>query len=537
MQIVRERPCQRRHHRVSAPLKVSLHSGESLTATDWSLGGLRLDEVKSPLAKVGDEIQLTLELPFQGFDISFEVEAIIMRSTHETGTLGVEFVRLSERARDLLDHFINDLVRGKMATIEDTICRIDVPVTPISTKPDANPQDEIPINRWPIKSIVMSIFYLCLGVVVFGYLGILIYTNTMRLEVSSAVISAPLMSLKMPVDGRVIPTNMKTGEMVLEGDVIAKIISEKLELALKSKRIEYLEKERNQTLSLKKYQLEKGRMQLYEVISRTDEKIALARVNAAKSELRAADTAVTRIAKLVGDIIPQSKLDEAVARQSLAEAELKEMEYVLERAATMNTVSDRKYFNHKSFVADLDMLALEVESANIALNFVRLQIKQIEKQREALVIKAPFNGRIVAAKFVGDALIAKHDVLFTIEKHQVPTVTAFLSQEEILTIGLEDKAKVFLPAIGESIMAHVVRIDRSAAFLSSDNSLYTWREGDAKTAAVMLKFDESLPSGFNPSAGLPAVVIFSKQSTNDVYHAIGNMLSEVTKVFGYDHTI
>ena len=273
MQIVRERPCQRRHHRVSAPLKVTLSSSESLTATDWSLGGLRLDEVNSPLAKVADEIQLTLELPFQGFDISFEVEAIVMRSTLETGTLGVEFVRLSERARDLLDHFINDLVRGKMATIEDTICRIDVPVTPISTEPDVNPGEEVPIKRWPIKSIVMSAFYLCLGVVVFGYVGILIYTNTMRLEVLSAVISAPLMSLKMPVSGRVIPTNMKTGEMVLEGDVIAKVVSDKLELELVSKRIEYVEKERSQALSLEKYELEKGRMQLYQVISQTDEKL------------------------------------------------------------------------------------------------------------------------------------------------------------------------------------------------------------------------------------------------------------------------
>lgn len=537
MQIVRERPCQRRHHRVSAPLKVTLSSGESITATDWSLGGLRLDEVNSPLAKVADEIHLTLELPFQGFDISFEVEAIVMRSTAETGTLGVEFVRLSERARDLLDHFINDLVRGKMATIEDTICRIDVPVTPISTEPDVNPGEEVPIKRWPIKSIVMSTFYLCLGVVVFGYVGILIYTNTMRLEVSSAVISAPLMSLKMPVSGRVIPTNMKTGEMVLEGDVIARVVSDKLELELVSKRIEYVEKERSQALSLEKYELEKGRMQLYQVISQTDEKIALARVNAAKSELNAADNAVARMNSFVGDVISKSKFEEALNRQSAAEAQLQEMEYILERATTMNTVSDRKYFNHKEFVADLDMLALEIESANIALKYVHSQIEQIEQRRDSLVIKAPFNGRIVAAKQVGDALIAQHDVLLTIEKHQMPTVTAFLSQDEILSVGLEDQAKVFLPAIGESVMARVVRIDRSAAFLSSDTSLYTWREGDAKTAAVMLKFDEGLPSGINPSAGLPAVVIFSKRSTSDVYHAIGTMVSSVTKAFGYDDTI
>ena len=129
----------------------------------------------------------------------------------------------------------------------------------------------------------------------------------------------------------------------------------------------------------------------------------------------------SKMNKFIGNGFSRGIFEEAINRQSAAEAQLKEMEYILERATTMNTVSDRKYFNHKEFVADLDMLALEVESANIALKYVHSQIEQIEQRRDSLVIKAPFNGRIVAAKQVSDALIAQHDVLLTIEKHQMPS--------------------------------------------------------------------------------------------------------------------
>ena len=88
MRIEREKPCQRRHHRVKAPMKVTTPDGYSLMATDWSIGGLRLDEIEGKLPAVNDNWNLTLELPFQGFDIAFEVEARIDRTVKETKTIG-----------------------------------------------------------------------------------------------------------------------------------------------------------------------------------------------------------------------------------------------------------------------------------------------------------------------------------------------------------------------------------------------------------------------------------------------------------------
>ncbi|MEQ1672813.1 MAG: PilZ domain-containing protein, partial [Hyphomicrobium sp.] len=85
VKVKRERPDQRRHHRVTAPLFVGV-DGARLRATDWSLGGLRLDGYPGDLPTPGTEKQFHLTLPFQGFDVSFEVKAEIVRAGGETKT-------------------------------------------------------------------------------------------------------------------------------------------------------------------------------------------------------------------------------------------------------------------------------------------------------------------------------------------------------------------------------------------------------------------------------------------------------------------
>ena len=70
VKVRRERPDQRRHHRVTAPLFVA-YAGQNYRAADWSLGGLRLEGLPGELPAAGEQIPLGLTLPFQGFDVSF----------------------------------------------------------------------------------------------------------------------------------------------------------------------------------------------------------------------------------------------------------------------------------------------------------------------------------------------------------------------------------------------------------------------------------------------------------------------------------
>ena len=526
MKVVRERPCQRRFHRVTAPMKVTLPDGTNVMATNWSLGGLRLDGLKGALAGKSEVLALVLNLPFQGFDISFDVQAKVVRASEETGTLGLEFEELSERAHDLMNHFINDLVRGSMASVEDTICRIDVPVTPISTKPDPNPSEDAPVSRMPIKTILMSVIYSVLGLATFGYLSILIYSNTMRMEVRSAVISAPLATLKMPVDGIIRPVRFEMGAVVKEGQEIARIENANFQNDLEDKKIELAAAIRDQRRAQEKYKIEQSRMKLYQVISRTDRQIAKARVVSAGEALEAADSAYERLALLLKKkLVTASKFELAVKERAQAETRLKDAQFELERTTAMDSVSGRKHFNHKEFVADLDMFALEIEEANSAVKTAHMQLEKLENQRSSMSIVAPYDGKIVSIQQAGHTNVLRNEPLLTIEQSTVPTVTAFLDQDQVLKVGLNDKAKVYLPSLGRHIEATVVLVDRNSTFINSDRSHYSWKDGKEKSAAVSLRLDLDALNRDDISAGLPAVVVFTQRQVNDIYHKIGSAFS------------
>ncbi len=536
MRIEREKPCQRRHHRVKAPMKVKTPDGYSLMATDWSIGGLRLDDMQAELPKVGDTWKLTLELPFQGFDIAFEVEANVVRTVEETKTIGFQFINLGERANDLMSHFIDDLIRGQMATVEDTICRIDIPVTPISTKPDVNPSDEVPVKRLPAKLIIMSSLYSMLAIAIFGYLSILIYSKTMRMEVSSAVVSAPLATIKMPMDGILQPILLQEDMRVVAGQAIARIHDIRFETNLDEKRIQLDQAKRNLARTEEKYRIEEQRMTLYQIINKTDRQIAEARVQSAKQALVTSDAHLERLITLrKKGLVAESKVDELRRQQSTTLGRLKEAEFDLERATAMDAVSGRRYFNHKEFVSDLDILALEVEEANANVMAASMQVERLEVEKARMIIKAPFDGRIVSVKQPGNIMVLRNEQLFTIEKREQPTVTAFLDQQQILSVGLHDTAKIFIPALDRHIPATVSKIDRNSAFINDKASHYIWDDQKGKSAAVSLTIQLTEEEQNYIYAGLPAVVVFPKRSTSAIYNQIGATVSKLTSMF-HDET-
>lgn len=538
MKIIRERPCQRRHHRVTAPLNVTMPGGEKLQATNWSLGGLRLDGVSTTLPGTGDAIKLGLRLPFQGFDISFDVKATVMRSSIDGGVLGVEFTELGEREHDLMNHFINDLVRGQMATVEDAICRIDVPVTPISTQPDPNPTSAVPVRRIPLKTVLMSLFYGVLGVTVFSYLLLLLYSNTMRMEVRSAVVSSPLATVKMPMDGLLVPVRLNVDEEIRQGQPIARIVNTKLESELDDRKIALEEARNRLSRTREKYRIESERMKLYQVINRTDRQISKARLEAAREAVAASDAHFERMSKLMEKgLIVASKFDQAGLRRSQAEAHLQEAEYELERAAVMDSASGRRYYNHKEFVSDLDMLALEIDEASSVVQTAHMQLEKYETLRAGLTITAPFDGRIISVRQPGGMTVLRNEPLFTIEKREAPTVTAFLDQDQVLSVGIADQASIYFPSLGREVRATVVKIDRNSAFLDSDASRYVWKEGKDKSAAVSLVIDASEYERGEVRAGLPAIVLFPRRTRSDIVRKIGSVVGLNGSGGGHDHSI
>lgn len=521
VKVRRENPSQRRHHRVTAPVEVRIPDGRSFSSIDWSLGGLRIEAVSALSVEVGEEMPLAVDLPFQGFDIGFEVHARVVRANGDKSDIAFEFIDLPERARDLMNHFVEDLIRGKMGTVEDAICRIDVPVTPISTKPDVNPKQEMNVRRWPIKTIVMSATYLLVGIVTFSYLGILLYSNLFRLEVDTAVLSAPVQTIRMPSDGIVRPINFEQGMRIAKGQEIARIENVALTTRISDARIRYNQAKDALWRAEQRARIEKERMRLYQIVNRTDRDIALARIESRWEALKAADAHLLRVRGLSAKRLTTiAQLEAAESRQAKAEALLQEAQLELERATAMDSVSDRRHYNHKEFVTDLDMIDIEVSAARSAFEAAASKLHSLEMTQANQVIRAPFDGRIVALYQPAETSLRRDEPLMVIEQESNLTVTAFLTQDEVLKVGLHDDAKIFFPSLNARVRARVVSIDRTSAYLKPDDNQYTWRDEDDRTATVTLRLERDAMIGGGVRAGLPAVVIFSRRSSNDVLAGI-----------------
>ena len=151
-------------------------------------------------------------------------------SIRGSGGFAARFVEVGERERELMSHFLDELVRGSMSEVADTIQRIDVPVTPASLEPKRPASVQgLPVRRWPVKAVLMTAFYGFFGLGLFSYAGLLVYSNFYRMEVQSAVISAPIETVSSQVDGRIQWTTKKPGDSVKSGEMIVKVIDNQLE--------------------------------------------------------------------------------------------------------------------------------------------------------------------------------------------------------------------------------------------------------------------------------------------------------------------
>ena len=520
MKIKRDRPCQRRHLRLTAPLFVTFE-GEKIRAKDWSLGGIGLAGFTGALPEVGRIFKLQLTLPFQGYEISFSVETEVVRTDAKEALIGFQYVELPERSYDLLSYFTEDLIRGQMGTIDDSICRIDVPVTPISTKPSANHISETPIHRLPIRTIAMSVLYIGIGLLVFSHTAILIYSNFMRLEVSSSVVSTQLQTLKMPIDGVIRLINFSEGERVKAGDKILQIDDLKLDRQISAAKIRIEEAKSSVWQMQQKHKIETERLMLYQIVSRTDESIARARLYSLREALKAADAHFLRIKKLrKAQAVTLSKLEEAKKLQVSAAASVREAELLLEKNSAMNQASSRRHYNHKEFTTDLDMLAVDLEMAFSALKMEVQKLQELDQIKARNVLRAPFDGRIVSLYQSAFSSVVRNEPVLLLERDNSTTVTAYLNQKEILEVGLNDEAKVFIPAMNRHILARVIKIDRSSLFLNKNATQYTWHDNKDRTAAVTLDLQVSGADAVQIRAGLPVVVIFDRRETNDIWSTI-----------------
>lgn len=506
VKVRREAPDQRLHHRLTAPLWVDTPEG-TFKALDWSLGGVGLENYPGKV-KVGDILSCAFRLPFQGFDVSFSAD-IEIKHANTKGRVGAAFKDLGERETELLSHFANNLVRGAMVGVDDTILRIDMPVTPVSTKPDPNPNSDVPVRRRSFKLILHSVFYGLLGMAILIYLGLLLQTNLLQLEVDSAVVTAPIQPLYASSDGRIVKVSIDpfvevepdAPLIVIEDPALRRAI-EMAEISVNRATVVLIAKQ-------KMLDAENARTRDYRMI-------ALSQLEQINAKVRALETQVQLALQQVenlSDGTATTELNQAQSNYAALQGELEtSLQLQRERTLLIQDMSAGHFYSGSKLEGRLAELQANVDLHWEQVRFAKDELLALERQRDRLVLSAPSSGQLVKLLVPRGTHVKRGERVALFERDEARTIDAFLTQEEILQVGLGDHAEIFFPSLGRKVEAIVLDVDRTAGFIDEVNSQYLWRGPKDRSAKVSLGFinipDAVVRQIYAP--GTPAIVIFKR---------------------------
>lgn len=524
VKIKRERADQRRYHRVTAPLFVRVE-GHSLRAADWSLGGLRLEDYPGELPSAGSEHQFQLTLPFQGFDVSFDVKAEVVRTNPQTKMFAVRFTEIGERERELMQHFIEELVRGSMSDVEDTIQRIDVPVTPAKLEPDTKQLPaNLPMRRWPVKTAIMTGIYGLAGFIIFGYAGLLGYSNFYRMEIQTAVISAPVETVRANVDGQVIWASLKPGDTVKAGDVVVNVVNDQVERDVELAEIAVKERKAQLAYLKRLHADELEKVRGFATVEMKNVKQSKAELEGLQQQLKIAETQLGRMLVLSEKgFTTETKLDEARKQVIQLKAQIESRRIDLgSRVELADQNFGKRLYTGNDIVGKSAEIEAQVRLAELEISIAEEKVETFEKQRSRTAVAAPFDGTILDIPKVDKGSVRRGDTIAIIEQRKARRVTAFLNQDEVLKVGLGDETTLFIPALGETVKGRVTAIDRTSGFIREQNEAqtpgYGWRGPTDRSAKITIDFEDpaQVEDHERYRSGLPVVVVFEQRSTNSL---------------------
>lgn len=524
VKVRRERPDQRRHHRVTAPLFLRVGDGPVVRARDWSLGGIRVDDYPEDLPKVGSEVELSVTLPFQGFDISFVAKARIIRSLPDIKSFAAEFTELGDREQQLLHHFVEDLVKGAMSEVAESIQRIDVPITPVSTEPDPKNDTVVKKKTIPVRQVAWVGVYSAIGFVVFGYMALVLYSNIFRMEVQTAVVESPMVEIRAQSDGELSFVRASAGDEVTRGETVIYLADYSLEKQIEMAQLEIHRREAELVTVMQSKTAEMEKMNEYASVGLKNIEQIKFDMESLRARLHAAKARHRRTRNLMKEgWATKSQLEEA--NQFLAEARsrLKSKSVELKEQIRLNEAGlGKRFFNGREILGKTAEIDAKLKLARYQISLAHRQHEALLKHRERLAVRAPFDGRLLKLFKPELAAVKQGDTIAVFEDNNVRQVQAYLTQDEVMKVGMGDTASVYFPALNQSVKGKVVAIDRTKGFRQEIARRYSWRSPDDRSAEITLDFE-------NPGdplikqhvqAGMPAVVLFEARSTNPILAAM-----------------
>lgn len=522
--IKHEAPSQRMHYRITVPITVGIGQKEYKSA-DWSMGGFKIKGIDGPF-ETGTVIDCTISVNFQGYAITFDQKAKVVRHDPENRTLATEFVDMDERTREVLAYFSKGLVSGEMGTAGEAIRRIDTPVTPTELS-DEPKGEHIPARR-RISRVLIGAVYLTIGLAITVYIGITLYSTIFRVQVDSGVVSAHVEPLISPQDGILEKIIVPDDGRVKKGDPIIMLYNTKQMEAVRMAEVAVeAAKHRYENLR-ERLSAEDVTLGIYRKVGDSRLRAARDRVQTFAEELRLARAELDRKRELLKKgVLSRSEVEREQQQVTVIQRDLLEARAELQLAKdAYEALQKGLFFSGNQVEGETLSLQSRVDAAR---KNVEIEEKRLEVARDQLkkyVLRSPFDGIVVKVfKTVGNT-VETGEQLAIIERHEDRFITAYLTQGEVENVRLGDNALVFIPALDLRVDGRVAMIDRTAGFVNEMEGRFQWRSTRDRSAVAIVEFDDpqrpELPRSV--PAGLPAVVNFRRVASSDLLSGVFTML-------------
>ncbi|HPG89466.1 MAG TPA: HlyD family efflux transporter periplasmic adaptor subunit, partial [Hyphomicrobium sp.] len=387
------------------------------------------------------------------------------------------------------------------------------------------------VKRWPVKTVVMTAVYGLAGALIFGYAGLLSYTNFFRMEIQSAVISAPVETVVAQTDGQLHWVGMKPGDEVRTGDVVVTVVDNALEREIEIADIE-VQSRKAQLAFLKRRHLDElEKLRGFATVEMKNVKQSKVELEGLQRQLAVSEAQYGRLKTLADQgYATASKVDEVRQQVITLESQIESRRIELEsRVELADQNIGKRLYNGINLVGEAGEIEDKVSLAEHEIKLAELKADAVAKQR--IAIRSPFDGTLLELPRSDKGLVRKGDTIAIIEQRRDRNVVAFVNQDEVLKIGIGDEAVVFIPALSETVKGRVEKIDRTSGFIAEQRerqgSGYQWRGANDRSAKITISFEDpqQLADYERYRSGLPVVVVFEQRSTNSIVSALKKKIS------------
>lgn len=512
---------QRKHYRLTTPFWVQAE-GKTYKTKDWSVGGLSISGYHRQL-RDNEPLNLKIIIKFQGFNVGFEAEARTI-DCDGNNNVRLAFHNLSSRSKNILQFFSQSIISGEMADIEDTIKRIDVPINVQDDNIEATRSKKPPFRRWPAKSIFFTVLYLTIGLIVFLYLALVLYSNFVHMKVESSVVTAPEEEIVSPFTGIVGEYFVAQGDIVKKGQPLVRIDDPEMEHRLAIERTNLITAQNEHKLKSTFLQGEKNKMEIYENVGKTKFEEAKSNVREYTERLEHLHNEHER-AKLLYEkrFIPKSEMDKFEADYETVFHQLEQAKHQMSvHEKSLSGIEKGHYFSNDQVEGEIPQHKANVEHAANQIEVAKLKISALEKQISKRVIKAPFDGHVVDVSKSNTNTVDRGEELVLLERDEARYIKSHLTQDEITEITMGSTATVYIPAIKKRYKAIVRHIDRTDGFIDEMNAIYKPRTINDRSALVELELIDFTMQGLRNQlpAGTPAIVYFDRSLTDGIVHRL-----------------